>query len=42
MFSNVRSSHIERTTQKSFVKSTQEEQLNKKLTIQYENLKKQA
>lgn len=38
----MRSSHLERATPPTFLKRSQEEQLNKKLTTRFEELKKQA
>lgn len=38
----MRSSHLERATPPSFLKRSQEEQLNKKLTARFEEMKKQA
>ena len=42
LFQHVRTSHIERSTPPTFVKRGQEEQLNKRLTARYEEMKKQA
>lgn len=42
LFQHVRTSHIDRSTPHTFVKRSHEEQLNKRLTERYEEMKRQA